>query len=81
MNEIVVNPTMQTVAQRGEGTQDIIFVLAGVGDIITGSDRESITRGDRVFVPAEQLYYLVNTGDESLHILQIGIETSDISER
>ena len=52
-------------------TEEIYYVLRGVGKMTVGADTREVHSGDAVFIPRNHTHTLANTGHEPMTILLV----------
>jgi mannose-6-phosphate isomerase-like protein (cupin superfamily) len=54
-----------------QATEEIYYILAGMGEMTVGNDTQVVSAGDAVFIPCGLVHTLKNTGTEPMKILLI----------
>jgi mannose-6-phosphate isomerase-like protein (cupin superfamily) len=52
-------------------TEEIYYILSGSGEMTVGSETEKVSAGDAVYIPANNIHTLNNTGSEPMKILLV----------
>ncbi len=57
-----------------EDAEQVYFVMKGKGIIQVGEERENVSAGDVVFLPANVQHGFFNTGDKQAIVMLIGVQ-------
>jgi len=52
-------------------TEEIYYILSGTGEMTVGEETEKVSAGDAVYIPANNIHTLKNTGSEPMKILLV----------
>lgn len=67
--EATLQPGQRTRKHRHVASEEIYFILEGVGHMTLGDDSFPMVRGDSLLIPPGTVHCIENTGTAPLHIL------------
>ena len=67
--EARIAPGMTTEAHHHPLTEEIYYIVSGVGDMVIGEEVRRVVPGDAIAIPPGAVHQITNTGDEMLRLL------------
>ena len=69
--EEILPPGKTVPRHHHEVLEEIYYILQGSGEMTVGDETESVSSGDAIFIPKNQVHSLTNTGDEDMKLLLV----------
>jgi len=69
MGYVTLEPRGGQVPWHNQEQEEVYFVLEGTGEMCLGSERQTLTGGQAVYIPSGEFHQLTNVGDEPLKFI------------
>jgi mannose-6-phosphate isomerase-like protein (cupin superfamily) len=67
--EAKVEPGLTTLCHYHVRTEEIYYILSGVGHVRVGEELRDVAAGDAIAIPPGEIHQITNTGQETLVFL------------
>ncbi len=75
---VTLEPKGGQVPWHNQDQEEVYFVIDGVGEMCLGSERQTMSVGQAVFIPPGVFHQLTNIGDQPLHMVYIYGPAGDV---
>lgn len=74
LNEVYVAPGETISAHQHADMEEVFYFLSGQGVMQIADEKQDVTAGDRIIVPAQTLHVLTNTSDTEMKFVCFGVK-------
>ena len=79
MGMVTLEPNGGQVPWHNQEQDEIYFVLAGVGEMCLGEEREIVTSGQAVYIPSSVFHQLTNVGHAPLSMIYCFVPVGEVA--
>jgi mannose-6-phosphate isomerase-like protein (cupin superfamily) len=69
MGNVTLEPNGGQVPWHNQEQEEIYFIVEGTGEMCLGSERQTVTTGQAVYIPPRVFHQLTNIGDKPLRMI------------
>jgi mannose-6-phosphate isomerase-like protein (cupin superfamily) len=69
MGNVTLDPNGGQVPWHNQEQEEIYFIVEGTGEMCLGTERQTVTSGQAVFIPPAVFHQLTNVGDQPLRMI------------
>lgn len=79
MGYVTLEPRGGQVPWHNQKQEEVYFVVSGTGEMCLGSEKQTLSGGQAVFIPPGEFHQLTNVGDEPLTMIYVYGPAGDVA--